>query len=168
MRAARAAVASAAALVIVTLTGCTPPESAPAGGEHGRVTAVIDGDTIRVETGTGTVSARIIGINTPEIGRNGQSSECYAEPARDYLDQLTYGRTVDLSPDFSQAETDKYGRLLRHVYLDGVNVALTEIQTGVGTEYTYDKTYTGQRDYRAAQAAAQAAGRGLWAICPSG
>ncbi|MBF4563415.1 thermonuclease family protein [Microbacterium sp. VKM Ac-2870] len=164
MRAGRLAGVSAAVLV-VALTGCTPPESAPAGAEHGRVAAVVDGDTIKVDTATGTVRVRIIGINTPEIGRDGQSSECYAEQARDYLDQLVYGRTVDLSPDPSQADTDKYGRLLRHVYLDGVNVALTEIQAGVGAEYTYDKPYTGQSDYRAAQAAAQAAGRGLWGSC---
>lgn len=134
---------------------------------RGRVAAVIDGDTIKVEIGTGAVRVRIIGIDTPEIGRDGQSSECYAEQARDYLDQLAYGRTVDLSPDPSQADSDKYGRLLRHVYLDGVNVALTEIQAGVGSEYTYDKPYTGQSDYRGAQAAAQAAGRGLWGTCPS-
>ncbi|EIC06687.1 nuclease (SNase domain-containing protein) [Microbacterium laevaniformans OR221] len=165
MRAGRLVVVSAAALV-VALTGCTPPEAAPAGAERGRVAAVVDGDTIKVGTATGTVRVRIIGIDTPEIGRDGQASECYAEQARDYLDQLAYGRTVDLSPDPSQADTDKYGRQLRHVYLDGVSVALTELQAGVGAEYTYDKPYTGQSDYRAAQAAAQAAGRGLWGTCP--
>jgi hypothetical protein len=93
MRAGRLAAVSAAA-VVLALTGCTPPESALAGAEHGLVAAVVDGDTIKVETATGTVRVRIIGINTPEIGRDGKPSECYAEQARDYLDQLAYGRTV--------------------------------------------------------------------------
>lgn len=165
MRARRLAVLSAAALS-VALTACTPMPPTPAGAERGRVAAVVDGDTIKVATAAGDVRVRIIGINTPEIGRDGRASECYAEQARDYLDRLAYGRTVNLSPDPSQADTDKYGRQLRHVYLDGVSIALTELQAGVGAEYTYDKPYAGQGDYRAAQAAAQAAGRGLWGTCP--
>lgn len=164
-------VAPAAAALIATAllaTGCSPasPAVAPSiAAQQARVSAVIDGDTLKVRTGSGEVRVRIIGIDTPEIHRDGTPSDCYAEQARDMLDDLAYGRTVELRADTTQADTDKYGRLLRHVYVDGVNVALTEIQAGAGPEYTYDAPYAGQDEYRAAQRDAQQQRRGLWGEC---
>ncbi|KQR21326.1 hypothetical protein ASF76_13790 [Microbacterium sp. Leaf151] len=76
------------------------------------VVAAVDGDTFKITTTSGSVGLRIIGIVTPEIGRDGAASECHADQARDELDQLIYGHTVDLFTDPTQAETDKYGRLL--------------------------------------------------------
>ncbi|KTR88026.1 hypothetical protein NS220_16630, partial [Microbacterium testaceum] len=143
----------------------THPSEQPS--EHAVVDAVVDGDTFKIATTNGLVRVRIIGIDTPEIGRDGAASECYAEQARDELDQLIYGHTVELFTDPTQAETDKYGRLLRHVYVDGVNVALTELEAGAGREYTYDKPYAEQDDYRAAQRTATAAKRGKWGSCPT-
>lgn len=165
--------ASLGAVVItaaLTVTGCTPaptlpPSAAPT--EEARVTAVVDGDTMKVATSQGDARVRIIGIDTPEIGRDGKTSECYAEQARDVLDQLVYERTVTLSADPTQADTDKYGRLLRHVYVDGVNIALTEIQAGAGPEFTYDTPYAGQDAYRAAEQDAKEHARGLWGECPT-
>lgn len=169
----RAARAGVAALALgLFLTGCSPlaessSEQTPsgAGSEAAEVVGVVDGDTLKVATRTGEARVRIIGIDTPEVGRDGEPSECYADEARRFLDQLVYGRTVDLSPDPTQANTDKYGRLLRHVFVDGQNVALAELEAGAGTEYTYDAPYAGQQTYRATEREAREAGRGLWAAC---
>lgn len=142
-------------------------EHQAAQSETGEVVAVVDGDTIDVKLPDGKERIRIVGIDTPEIGReDGEDSDCYAEEARAFLDELLYGRTVELRTDSSQQTADDYGRLLRHVYVDGEDAALTAISAGVGAEYTYDAAYAGQADYQAAEAAAREEQLGLWGVCP--
>ena len=57
----------------------------PGKPEQVRVRQVVDGDTVRLVDGR---SVRLIGINTPEIGRKGRSSEPYAEAAKRRLQAL--------------------------------------------------------------------------------
>lgn len=157
-----------ALLAVVALTGCTPivaashtqPVTATAD-----VVAVVDGDTIDVATDDGTARVRLIGIDTPEIGRGGEASECYADEARTFLDELLYGQEVELVSDATQADVDKYGRLLRHVYVGDVDAAEAAIAAGAGYEYTYDTPYEGQVAYQAAEDAAAENGAGLWGSC---
>lgn len=161
-------VTMALAMVTSSLPSCTAPSSpasAPVDGAV-RVVAVVDGDTIDVQTEAGRDRVRLLGIDTPEIGRSGKPDDCYAQEARDELDALAYGKTVQLRADDSQGERDKYGRLLRHVSVDGQNVALTLIEDGAAREYTYRSAYDGQDEYRAAEQAARAAHAGLWGSCP--
>lgn len=81
-----------------------------------KVVRVIDGDTIEIE---GKIKVRYIGINTPEIYHDttGKKTgeQCFADNA--YLEnkKLVEGKTITLIKDVS--EKDKYGRLLRYVYV---------------------------------------------------
>lgn len=164
MRHSGNALAIGGALAIAAaLVGCTPSPSAE-GEAVDRVT-VVDGDTIDVATSRGEVRVRLIGIDSPEIGRNGHTSDCYAEQARDYLDDLVYGRTVQLVSDPSQGDTDRYDRLLRHVLIDGDSAAIAALEVGAGTEYTYHSPYAGHEAHERAQADAATAHRGLWGTC---
>lgn len=70
------------------------------------VNQVIDGDTIKI---SGDTFVRFIGIDAPE------KEECYYEEAKNALTSLIEGKYVRLEKDIS--ETDKYGRLLRYVFL---------------------------------------------------
>lgn len=134
--------------------------------ESGEVVAVIDGDTFDVQLPQGRERVRIIGIDTPELAhRAGEYDECYAQSARVFLDALIYRRTVTLESDPTQADTDKYGRLLRHVDINGLNVALAALKVGAGEEATYGTPYRGQSDYVAAMALARETGEGLWGSC---
>lgn len=164
----RGTVTIAAVVMALTLTSCTPPRASPVpeATTVATVVAVVDGDTVDVSTPTGDERVRLIGIDTPEISRDGGVDDCYAQEARTYLDQLVYGRAVELIPDPTQADTDRYGRLLRHVLVDGQSAAQLAIAAGAGTEYTYDRPYDRRSDYLAAQERAQDAGAGLWAMCP--
>ena len=72
-----------------------------------------------------------------------------------------------LQSDSTQADVDAYGRLLRHVDVDGQSAAVLAIAAGTGYEYTYDKSYEGQSDHLAAEAAARDERVGLWGACPS-
>ncbi|WP_349885785.1 thermonuclease family protein (plasmid) [Microbacterium sp. WHRI 7836] len=158
----------AAAAVALALTSCTPAEisTTPATSTVATVVAVVDGDTIDVQTSTGEERVRLIGIDTPEISRDGGADDCYAQEARTYLDQLVYGHDVELVSDPTQADTDRYGRLLRHVLIDGQSAAQLAIEAGAGTEYTYDTPYDRRSDHLAAQDRAQDASAGLWSVCP--
>lgn len=157
-----------ALLSVVVVTGCTPsvgPDPVPATSEVGQVVAVVDGDTIDVATEGGIVRVRLIGIDTPEIGRGGAVNECYAEEARTFLDELIYGQEVQLIVDATQADVDKYGRLLRHVHAGDVDAAEAAITAGAGYEYTYNTPYERQGRYRDAERAAAETGAGMWRLC---
>lgn len=123
------------------------------------VVGVLDGDTIRVQVNGATEKVRLIGIDTPELA----GGECYAQQAASRMQSLVQSRSVRLAADATQDDRDRYGRLLRHVSLpDGRLVAEVLIDEGFGREYTYAAAYEHQTQYRAAQARAQGAGRGLW------
>jgi micrococcal nuclease len=123
------------------------------------VVGVVDGDTIKVRVNGITERVRVIGIDTPELA----SRDCFAQEASSRMQSLVQSRSVRLVADPSQADRDRYGRLLRHVRLaDGRSVAQLLIAGGYGEEYTYDRAYAGQAAYRKAEEAARAARRGIW------
>lgn len=123
------------------------------------VVGVVDGDTIKVRVGGVTERVRVIGIDTPEL----KGGECYAQQASSRMQSLVQSKSVRLVRDRSQDDRDRYGRLLRHVQLaDGRQVARILIAGGYGEEYTYDRAYSGQAAYRAAEASAREADKGIW------
>lgn len=123
------------------------------------VVGISDGDTIRVRVGSVTERIRVIGINAPELA----TGDCFAQQSASKMQSLVQSTSVRLTADPTQADRDRYGRLLRHVFLaDGRSVAGLLIAGGFGREYTYAGPYTGQLAYRQAEAKARAAGLGIW------
>lgn len=98
----------------------TPPSSGgiTPDGDECNVTRVIDGDTIDVNCGEVGYRVRYIAVNTPE------SDEVCFDEATDANAALVANKRVTLVRD--QSNTDRFGRLLRYVYVDGtfVNEAL--------------------------------------------
>lgn len=78
-----------------------------------KVTKVIDGDTIKVDIDGEIYKVRFIGINCPEIGEN---EEFFGKEDKEFTKEKLYGKEIFLQKDVS--ETDKYGRLLRYVWLE--------------------------------------------------
>ncbi|WP_099321511.1 thermonuclease family protein [Anaerococcus sp. Marseille-P3625] len=78
-----------------------------------KVTKVIDGDTIKVDIDGKVYKVRFIGINCPEIGEN---EEFFGKEAYEFSKEKLDDREIFLQKDVS--ETDKYGRLLRYVWLE--------------------------------------------------
>ncbi len=126
------------------------------------VTRVIDGDTIDVLLNGETMRIRLIGINTPETVDPRKPVECFGAEASAHLKSLLTDQAVTLEIDESQGDTDKYGRLLRYVFLKGDNVNLTMIKEGYAYEYTYSTPYHYQTEFKAAEADAREHERGLW------
>lgn len=131
------------------------------------VTKVVDGDTIDVHIGNVTKRVRLIGINTPETVAPGVPVQCYGPEASAAMKNLVSDRDIILTSDTSQLDVDRYGRLLRYAYLGNVFVNEYMVQQGFAFEYTYDRPYQFQTQFKAAQEEARAAKRGLWSQCPA-
>lgn len=91
-----------------------------------RVVEVIDGDTIVVEGG---YHVRYIGIDSPEV------DEFYYVEAKQMNMELLDGKEVRLEKDIT--DKDKYGRLLRYVYVGDVFVNAEMVRQGCAWAMVY-------------------------------
>lgn len=126
------------------------------------VTEVIDGDTIRLESGE---TVRYIGIDTPETKHPNKPIECFGKEASQKNIELVLGRNVKLVKDVS--ETDRYGRLLRYVYVGDVFINQELVRQGYAYSSAFPPDISQQELFNEAQKSAQQDILGLWnkAIC---
>lgn len=135
----------------------------PADAARAQVTNVVDGDTIDVLIDGREVRIRLIGIDTPETVHPTDPVECFGREASTFARELLTNQRVLLEADPSQGEQDRYGRLLRYVWLsDGRLVNQELIAQGYAFEYTYNTPYAYQTQFKEAQRAAREAQLGLW------
>jgi micrococcal nuclease len=108
-------------------------------------------------------TVRLIGVDTPETKDPRKPVQCFGKEASEFTSQKLLGKQVRLGGDATQQERDKYGRLLRYVYLpDGILFNRQLIAQGYAYEYTYKIPYRYQIDFKANQASAQKSALGLW------
>jgi micrococcal nuclease len=140
-------------------------QGASTGRQIGQVVKVVDGDTIDVVIGGVKDKIRIIGINTPETVDPRRPVECFGKESSNFAKQTLNGKTVQLESDPTQADRDKYNRLLRFVFLnDGaVDYGKLAISEGYANEYTYEVPYKYQIVYKQTEREARTAKKGLWA-----
>ncbi|MEX2340807.1 MAG: thermonuclease family protein [Candidatus Paceibacterota bacterium] len=128
------------------------------------VVRVIDGDTIVINKDGVSESVRLIGIDTPETVHSSKPVQCFGMEASKKTKEWLEGKSVELIIDEGEGERDKYRRLLGYVYReDGMFINLELIKQGYAYEYTYQQPYKYQKEFKAAQAEASSAKRGLWA-----
>ena len=121
------------------------------------VARVVDGDTIKLESGE---VVRYIGIDTPEIVDLRKPVQCYAKEASAKNKELVEGKEVRLEKDVS--ETDKYGRLLRYVWLGDMLVNEVLVKEGYAKSSTYPPDVKYQDRFTQAQSEARTNNMGLW------
>ncbi len=121
------------------------------------VERVIDGDTIVMADEN---RIRLIGVDAPEMNSD---FDCYAQKAKKRLEELILNKKVGLERDISQ--TDKYGRLLRHVWADEVLISLVLVEEGWAQVSTYPPDVKYQTDFLDAQSRAREKGLGIWGEC---
>lgn len=128
---------------------------APPAGQEAQVTYVFDGDTIEVRLGGREYRLRYIGVDTPE------REEPFYREALDFNRELVDGQTVILVKDVS--ETDRYGRLLRYVYLpDGTFVNAKIVRNGLGRLVTFPPDVAQTDYFRQLQDEARESATGMW------
>lgn len=143
-----------------------------------QVSSVIDGDTFEVNIDKKIVRIRMIGIDTPETVDPRKPVQCFGKEASDKSKELLLGHSVTLQTDKSQSILDKYGRVLSYVYLhdsfsgNSSNISTSSIfmnefllKEGYAREYTYNKAYKMQKEFKKIQKDAIKDKRGLWGIC---
>jgi micrococcal nuclease len=126
------------------------------------VTRIVDGDTIVVQQEDEEFRVRMIGIDTPESVHPNKPVEYFGIEASKKLKELIENKNVELKKDGTQDDVDRYGRLLRYVYLDDVDINLEMIKQGYAFEYTYRIPYEKQQEYKQAQEDAKLKNLGLW------
>ncbi|MEN9582470.1 MAG: hypothetical protein RL641_424 [Candidatus Parcubacteria bacterium] len=128
--------------------------------ETALVTRIVDGDTIVID---GKTTVRLIGIDTPEKDTTTTDPECWNQEASQKTSDLLLGKTVRLEKDIS--EVDRYGRLLRYVYLGDVFINEELVRSGDAIAKAYPPDIREKALLTLAQTEAKAEMRGLWGAC---
>jgi micrococcal nuclease len=139
--------------IAAILAGCTPVTEGQA-----LVVRVIDGDTIEI---AGGARVRYIGIDTPEVY---PETEYYGTEARERNMEMVEGKMVILEKDVS--DKDRYGRLLRYIYVDGVFVNAELVRLGYASAVSYPPDIKYKELFNQLEGEAKEAGIGLWRYSP--
>jgi micrococcal nuclease len=143
----------------------SPASAAPSAAEwfslRGKVTRVVDGDTIHVRVGKKTEKVRLLGIDAPESGG------CYSGQATLQLRRLVLNKTVRLQGDRTQAKRDRFKRLLAYVHLpNGKDAEVELLRGGFVTVYVYNnRPFARLALYEEAEDFAATSKAGAWALC---
>lgn len=138
---------------------CACGAESACGPGAGVVSRVIDGDTVVLQGGE---RVRYLLVDTPEITLG--KHDCFGAEARDFNRSLVEGRTVRLT--YAEACTDRYGRLLAYVSVDGREVNSLLAREGYACVlYVRPAGESRRAEFEALEAAARQAGRGVWGQC---
>lgn len=132
-----------------------------ADGPAGTVVAVLDGNTVRLDSG---IVVALAGSRAPLPAGRQAPAEPLAEAARTTLAGLVLGKPVRLGLDAE--ETDRYGRMEAQLFIDGPAGGWVEAElVGRGMARVVPSA-TNRRclgELLPVEAAARAAGLGIWA-----
>lgn len=153
--------------ILLLLLGCGASTSgndagveSKCGPSSGTVASVIDGDTITLTSG---VKIRYLLVDAPEItaGKN----DCYGAEARDFNKSIVEGKNVTLAYD-EAACTDRFGRTLGYVTVDGTEVNKLLVERGFACVLNIPPAGSSRADeFFAAERVAKSANRGVWGAC---
>lgn len=117
---------------------------------HLHVVGVHDGDTITGLDDTKTQhKIRLDAIDAPELGQP------YGQAAKKTLSEKVFGKNVVVTVK----TTDRYGRTVGHVLIDGRDVNLEMLEEGMAWHYV---KYDHNKRLQEAEQSARAAKKGLW------
>jgi micrococcal nuclease len=127
-----------------------------------KCTRVTDGDTIAVVTDGQKHTIRLVGIDAPEKshGKN-QPGQPFSQTSTKHLASLVLNKPVDIV----SYGTDRYGRTLGVVYVDGKDVNLEMVRAGLAEVYRGRPAPGFDNElYQKAEDAARRAGVGMWSL----
>ena len=107
-----------------------------------KVSKVVDGDTIDVDIDLGfdisfSSRVRLAGIDTPESRTADKMEKALGLEAKAYLkNQIESAKTVVIKTE-KMDSSEKYGRILGWVFLDGSNISINEQMISEGYAWGY-------------------------------
>ncbi|MEJ2071700.1 MAG: thermonuclease family protein [Syntrophobacterales bacterium] len=136
--------------------GCQAQSQVPV--TEALVAKVVDGDTVTLANGQ---KVRLLGIDAPELGHEGQPADFLAHKAKGVLTDLAQGRRVRL--EYDNLRYDRYGRTLAFLFLpDGTNLSRELVRQGLAHVYTVPPNMLFRDELVAAQQEAIKTRRGIW------
>lgn len=145
--------APAAALVFLLLHAATNAQTLA-----GLVIGVSDGDTLTIlDDQLRQHKIRLAGIDAPEKRQD------FGTRAKQSLSELAYKQHVTVDT----GKTDRYGRIVGKVMVDGDDVNLAQVRRGMAWHYkAYEREQipADRQAYAAAENVARAAKTGLWGM----
>jgi len=135
--------------------------------DKGMVTAVYDGDTIKVRFQDGRErKVRLIGVDSPEIGDDREEVRMMGYAAKRFSFHRLYRQPVRLTYDWEHE--DKYGRLLAYVWLEKHflfnEFIIREGYASAFMKFPFDENF--MRRFKKAESTARKQGRGFWQEMP--
>jgi micrococcal nuclease len=128
--------------------------------EKALVAKVFDGDTVLLTDGR---HVRYLGIDTPEMGKEGGKNQCFALEAKHINEQMVQNQEIEMEKD--QEDKDKYGRLLRYIWVDNVFVNEFMLRQGFARFDVFPQNARYREEFRQAAEEAKRDKRGLWQVC---
>jgi micrococcal nuclease len=126
------------------------------------VSRVVDGDTIHVSSAGGARKVRLVCVDTPET--RGPRRTQLGWEAKGALEEILARSEVFLARAEGHDDADRYGRLLRHVFLeDDEHVNLALVRQGWSAYYTkYGPCPRYHARFAEAEFEARSARWGIW------
>jgi len=120
----------------------------------GKVVGIADGDTITVlRDGHDQVKIRLYGIDAPESGQP------FGKASKQNLSSMVHGQSVEVEV----MDTDRYGRTVARIFVDGEDVNAAQLRSGHAWLYRqYCKDWV-CGDWAGFETEARSIGAGLWA-----
>ena len=134
------------------------PVPGTAASLSGVVVGVSDGDTLTMlDTRLQQHKVRLAGIDAPE------KRQPFGQRSKQSLGLLAYGRPVRIEA----GKTDRYGRLIGRVVVDGLDVNREQVRRGFAwhyVAYAREQSASDRDLYADAESSARAERRGLWSV----
>jgi endonuclease YncB( thermonuclease family) len=127
-----------------------------------KCTRVTDGDTINVISNGHKEIIRFVGIDAPETSKKKhEQGQPFSQKSTKYLAGLVLNKSVDVQ----SYGTDRYGRTLAVVFVDGKNVNLEMVKAGLAEVYRGPPAKgLDLAPYWKAETEAREAGREMWSL----
>lgn len=128
-------------------------------GHQFTIVKIFDGDTIQVKGFGLKFTIRLVGIDTPELGRKGKKRQPYSLQAKQKLTHLLQEKTISLK----QYGMGKYNRVLAEIFVNETNINLEMVRSGFAEVYRgkWPNKFDAGR-YFQAEKRAQQSRKGMW------
>lgn len=124
-----------------------------------KVAYVYDGDTVRLTDGR---RIRLIGINAPEIQKDGRAGEVFAAESHTILRELL--KRGDISLRLGREPQDRYKRWLGHLYVGPLLVAEYMLEQGAAYHVVIPPNLLHSECLQSVERSAAKGWRGVWGL----
>jgi len=130
-----------------------------------KIVHMIDPDSLLVKENGKLEMVQLIGVDAPELTGKAKGHQCFDSQAMKKAAEIfASGRQISLGIDGKAGERDKYGRILRYVYLsDGTFYNEKLLKDGLAKESNPNNgDYKFKNEFLLAQDSAKASKTGIW------